>query len=447
MNKHPELGSNLSEQDFNALLTALGSTALVSMTDVKGNILYINDTFVKVSKYKREELIGQNHRILKSGHQPQEIFDDLWGTISDGRTWRGEIENKAKDGSFYWVDTTITPILNAQYVSTGYMAVRFLITDKKEAELKLQKAFGDIQKFMLAVERSYETTVITDTNGIIQYVNPAFTKLTGYTAKEAIGKNPRVLQSGKTPKAVYENMWSLIANGESFVSDELVNKRKDGSEYYADIAIYPVMEGGKPQFFVAIQRDVTQRKKEERAKAEFVSIASHQLRTPLTAIRWSLGRFSKNLPDNIDDPSKTLLDAAMNASKRMGETINAMLNMSRLAAGKIAPTITDVHFNTLLKEMCHELEPQYTAKHITVDIQCSEEWSLRTDEKLLKEIINNLLTNAIKYTPPQGKISIGIRKDDPLLIIDIADNGYGIPKAQQENIFSKFFRADNVLDK
>lgn len=136
-----------TSSDYAALLSALNQTALVSVTDAKGRITYANDKFVEVSKFNLEELLGQNHRILKSGDQPDELFVELWKNISHGKVWRGEIKNKAKDGSYYWVDTSIAPITDEKNKPLQYIAVRFLITDKKEALERLEEQKEQLEEF------------------------------------------------------------------------------------------------------------------------------------------------------------------------------------------------------------------------------------------------------------------------------------------------------------
>lgn len=125
---------HLTPSDYDALLKALDTTALVSVTDKRGSIIYANDKFVEVSKYDLSELIGQNHRILKSGDQGENLFIELWKTISNCKVWRGEIKNRAKDGSYYWVDTSIAPIMDEDGKPVRYISVRFLVTDRKNAE-------------------------------------------------------------------------------------------------------------------------------------------------------------------------------------------------------------------------------------------------------------------------------------------------------------------------
>jgi PAS domain S-box-containing protein len=312
-----QLGQKLTDKDLGALLDALNHTALVSMTDAKGDITYANEKFVEVSQYALDELLGRNHRILKSGDQPDALFDDLWRTIAGGRVWRGEIRNRAKDGSFYWVDTAIAPILNHNGKPERYISVRFLITDRKREEL---------------------------------------------------------------------------------------------------------------------------------AKSQFVSLASHQLRTPLSAVRWALSGLRMRIGERLDDSAREDLEGAERAAVAMAETIETLLLLSQLQAGKVAPDVSRIRLVAFFDAVARDFRRQYGSRRQRLVRECPPDLSVRTDGRLFREILHNLVSNAIKYAPDGSEIRLRAMPRDDGIRIEVEDAGMGIPASEQGRVFSMFFRAENVVD-
>ncbi|HMD18168.1 MAG TPA: PAS domain S-box protein [Terriglobales bacterium] len=259
----------LADQKF-----ALDQHAIVAITDVQGTITYVNDKFCVISQYSREQLIGQNHRILNSGHHPNEFFQEMYRTIANGKVWHGEIKNRAKDGSVYWVDTTIVPFLTPEGKPRQYVAIRADITERKRGESALKESLATSdralkeladQKFALD---QHAIVAVTDVQGTITYVNDKFCAISQYPKEDLIGQNHRILNSGHHPQEFFQQMYHTIANGKVW-HGEIKNRAKDGSIYWVDTTIVPALSTeGKPRQYVAIRADITERKRAEEALHE-----------------------------------------------------------------------------------------------------------------------------------------------------------------------------------
>src|SRR5665213_2189620 len=232
-----------------AMQTAVSEAAIVAITDVTGKIEQVNDNFVRISKYSREELIGQDHCLLNSGLHPKEFIRDLWVTIANGKVWRNELRNRAKDGSLYWVDTTITPIRNERDKVFKYMAVRFDVTARKQAEEALLQA-GALQKAIF--DSANFSSIATDAKGVIQIFNVGAERMLGYTAAEVMNKitpadisDPQeVIARAKalsvelgTP--ITPGFEALVFKASRGIEDiyELTYIRKDGSRFPAVVSV------------------------------------------------------------------------------------------------------------------------------------------------------------------------------------------------------------------
>ena len=216
-------------------------------------IVYVNDAFERLTGYTREEAIGNNPRMLQ-GDKPDRVpLDQIRDALSQWHPVRVELINYAKDGHEFWVEIDIAPIADANGWFTHWISVQRDITERKATE-------NQIGKLSLAVEQSLENVVVTDLKGTIEYVNEAFVRNTGYSREEAIGKNPRMLQSGKTPHETYQSLWQTLTQGQPW-KGEFINRRKDGSEYTEKASISPLRDAtGAITYYVATKEDVTEKK-------------------------------------------------------------------------------------------------------------------------------------------------------------------------------------------
>jgi len=318
----------------------------------------------------------------------------------------------------------------------------------QERDVMLNTA-KDLEKFELAVENVMDQIIITDANGMILYANKAAEQITGFERKDIIGEKAgtKDLWGGLMDKKFYDEMWQEIKANKKSYSSELKNKRKDGTEYEAFISISPILDKtGEVLFFVGIERDITKSKEVDRMKTEFVSVASHQLRTPLSAIKWFSEMMQNGDVGDINDEQKDVVDNIHQSTERMIELVNALLNISRIESGRIIIDPKPTDMKELVMGVVEELKVKWKDKKQKINFSGHDDLpKINIDPKLIRNVYLNLISNAVKYTPNDGEISIFLSESGKELISQITDTGYGIPEKDQEKVFKKFFRAQNVI--
>ncbi len=338
---------------------------------------------------------------------------------------------------------------NVHELENQQKAMLNILEDINEEKQQSQQQADTLRKFQAAVEQSTELTIFTDPDGKVLWGNAAIDHMTGFSTKEAIGLKAGVLWGKLMDKSWYQELWKTIKTDKKVFNKEILNHRKNGERFTSLLTIYPLLDkDGNVQFFVGTQRDITKEKEVDRMKTDFISLASHQLRTPLSAIKWFLemllgGDFGK-LTDKQVDAVKNIDES----NERMIELVNSLLNISRIESGRIIVEPVPVNFTELIENVVIELskkvevKKQSIMKHIDSNIE-----TISVDPKLIRQVVVNLLTNAIKYSPENTTITVSVSKQEDHILVGVEDHGYGIPKDEQTKIFERFYRATNVIKK
>lgn len=293
--------------------------------------------------------------------------------------------------------------------------------------------------------------ISTDEFGRITRVNPTAQYLLGYAEDELVGawfpkKIVAVNFDDTRVNLIDRPITKAFLTGRP-VSDKVYYLRKDGRKLPVAITVSPILLGGKPLGAIEVFRDITLEQEVDRMKSEFISLASHQLRTPLSAIKTYTHMLADGYMGDLNNAQKNSLDTIIRASDRMNELISTLLNITRMESGTIAVTMKTVRMDGLAEEVVKELSLMAGGKSIKLASSVTPKAGITvtTDALILKEVMTNLVSNAIKYTPEKGRVDIRLRKRSGSAIVEITDSGWGIPEFAQDQIFSKFFRAHNIV--
>lgn len=312
-------------------------------------------------------------------------------------------------------------------------------------EEKIEERTRDVAMFKLAVDSATEGIIITDAETRIVYANPVWLRMNGYQLSEVLHQPANILKTAKTDERILAELRAALRRSREFRSDAIVNRRKDGTEYDAELTIYPVQKDEKTLFFVGIHSDITGRKRSDRVKSEFISLASHQLRTPLSVIRLALDTLRNIVKGPLNDGQTAIVAAAQMHVVRMTETINTLLAVSLAESGKTSITPDELRFAEVIQDACRAYEGQLKRKHLRLHIECPPTAALTTDRRMITEIIATLVENAVLYTPEGGSVSVRCTEEKHGMRITIGDSGIGIPACDVDKVFTKFFRAPNAV--
>ena len=414
--------STLQDNSSDKLLEyqyALDEACIVAITDQKGIIKHVNKNFCDISKYSEEELLGQDHRIINSGFHSKEYIRDLWLTIANGKIWRGELKNKAKDGSYYWVDTTIVPFKDSNGKPYQYIAIRADITNRKRTEEQLTRSLQEISDLKYAIDESTIVS-ISDQNGIIKHVNNNYCTISGYSTMELLGQDHRIVNSGFHSKDFFKGLWDTVSRGKIW-KGEIRNKAKDGTVFWVDTTVVPFLDGSnKPYQYVAIKTDITARVNALEEKKVLLKELYHRTKNNMQVVS-SLLNLKK---ETVQDEQLT------NILEDMG---NRIISMS-LVHQKLyqSQNLSNVDLKEYITDFAKLILSSYSRVNDTITLALNlESIAVNIDIAIpFGLILNELITNSLKHAFPNdmtGVINIHLYRPEPDIIeLVVSDNGVGI---------------------
>ena len=435
--EHQLAASNLAFQRY-----AIDQHCILTIADINGNMIYANDKACAAAGRPREEVVGNNVRILNSGHHPAEFWADLWQTVSLGKVWHGDIRNVNKQGNLYWVRTTIVPYLDEHGSPSQYLTLRTDITAMKQLEASLQA--GEQRLRHLLEIAPVAVRIMQTASSKVMFFNQAYAEMIKASYEEAWKVDP----SSYYQKKDFDEISASLKQGHDIYNREV--KLSNGGETIWVLASFFNLEYEGEPAVLAWLYDVTALKQAKEAaeqstrlKSEFLSNMSHEIRTPMNGV---LGMADLLLDSKLDDQQREFAEIIRDSGYGLLTIINDILDFSKIEAGKM--TIEKVPYS--LPRLVQGTVDMLLSDALNKDLSLSFNIASNVPDAVLgdpiriRQILTNLIGNAIKFTF-KGGVSIKVMRKKDSLLFEVQDSGIGIAQAAQKTLFQPFTQADGSI--
>ena len=433
----------------------------IIVTDEFGNIEWVNDSFTKVTGYRLDEVKKLPIIDFLQGKKTNELaIQKIEKSMRENVMLEEELLSTRKDGIEFWNRLSVRVMYDATAHKKKYLSIHTDITEYKAHEKYLSQLINELQHQQFAIDQAALIT-ITDRDGYITHANEAFCRVSKYEESELLGQKLSVINSGYHPRSFFQEMWGTVRKGQLW-RGEIHNKAKDNTYYWVDVTVVPFLykdEGHDPYKYLFIRFDITERKNAEqqlivakekaeeanKLKSNFLANMSHEIRTPLNGI---LGIVQLIEMESENESMQHYASLIRQSGNRLLNTINGILDLSRIEANRLDVYIEKVDITRLVKSLTESLEVLALNRNIYLNIEFElQHQEVNIDPNLLEQVLNNLLGNAIKFTE-KGGVTLRVKdQNSKHLIIEVIDTGVGIEERYLNEIFEPFKQESSGIER